>query len=336
MSLWIQQKYARLLPLQNAEYKGGSSFINFRCTICGDSRKSSKKRAWFLIRDGGLKYHCYNCGYNSKFHYFLKEHFPHLYEEYLREYLQDSGFKTPSKPKDEPNFFQATQVSLDLQKVIELPINHQVNKYCENRNIPLSKIKDFYYSDNFYNWCKMKQPDNFEYEYDSDKRIIFPLIDRNGVIFGVQGRSIEGKEPKYLTMKFREDYPKVFGWDKLDLHQTVYVVEGPIDSLFLPNAIAVAGALSNIKDILKFIGVMKYENVVIVPDNERRNKQTCKFIEGVIKDGFSVVIWPESVTKKDINDLIISGMSEQKILDLIKGNCYKGIVASLKFNQWRR
>lgn len=341
MSLWLQQKYARMIPLQGFELKShGNYYANFRCCICGDSKKKTlKKRGWFRFSDGNLLYKCYNCGYSRKFPWFLKEHFPNLYSDYLREYLTESGnpFVANEKKKEEPNFFQTENVDLQgLQKISELPSNHKAFTYCIERKIPIDKIFGFYYADNFYNWCAERQPDAFPGDYSTDKRIVLPLRDRNGNIFGVQGRTIENCTPKYLTCKFRESYPKIFGWDKVDLHREMYFLEGAIDSLFIDNCVAVSGALGGIKDIMKFIGVTDFSRAIAIPDNEKRNKATCDFIEQLIHNGFPVVIWPENVVVKDVNAMITAGYSEEKIMSIIKDNTFRGAVAKMKFGSWRR
>ena len=87
-----------------------------------------------------------------------------------------------------------------------------------------------------------------------------------------------------------------------------YVVEGPIDSLFLDNCIAVAGA-----DFTR----LEKENTTIIFDNERRNVELLKQIEKTIELGYKIVLWPDDLQEKDINDMIISGKTKDEIQTII-------------------
>ena len=71
-------------------------------------------------------------------------------------------------------------------------------------------------------------------------------------------------------------------------------------------------------------------------DNEPRNKDIVKRIGAAINKGFNVCIWPESLKHKDINDMIMSGLSEKNIVDIIDSNTYNGLTAMLKFTEWKK
>lgn len=336
MSIFLQKKYASLLPLKGYQVKhNGKHFSNFRCSICNDSRKKeSLKRGWFIESDNQLVYHCYNCGYHKSFSYFLKERFPDYYKDYIRELFEDKrDYQIPKKT----DIFKDEEVFVNLTKIKELPKDHRVNKYCKNRSIPLDMIQEYYYSDNFYDWCHKKQPDNFKIELDSDPRIIFPFLDKQGTCFGLSGRTIDFSEAKYLTIKFDEDKPKVFGLDRLNIHKTVYICEGQIDSLYVDNCLGAIGALGSVDEIVKYCNLHDKSKTVIIPDNEKRNKHTCNFIEKNINKGYSIVLWPETKFKfKDLNDLAKLGLTREDIFDMITKNTYSGLNAKLKLSSWRK
>jgi len=339
MSFFLQRKYATLVPLEQFELKHGSNYYaNFRCKICSDSKKSStKKRGWFIIEDDGtLKYHCFNCGYNKSFHFFLKEHFPEHFKQYIKElYSTENSFDKPKTKEIDP--FKVVNDTLDLGRLLDLPMNHQAIKYLKNRKIPLELLGDCYYSDHFYDWCSKKQPDIFQNKFSSDKRIIFPFKEKNGNIFGLSGRSIEFKEPKYLTVKFDNDYPKVFGYDKLDIHKTVYITEGQIDSLFVDNCIGVIGAMGGVNYVCEWAKLYDKKKIVLIPDNEPRNKETCKFIKKNLENGYGVVLWPNRIKVKDINDMVEKlNFSKEDIMKVIQDNVYRGTLGLLKFSEWKK
>ena len=159
-------------------------------------------------------------------------------------------------------------------------------------------------------------------------RMVIPFRTKDGNIFAFQGRAF-GKEPqKYITIILDKEHPKIFGYDRVDTSRTFYVVEGPIDSLFIENCVAVAQSdlrLPQYKD-----------KAVLVPDNEPRNRQVCKQIEQCIQDGYSVVLWPQGTEEKDINDMILSGKTSREIQDIIHSNTHKGLQAQTVFNSWKR
>jgi len=341
MSIWLDKKYATLLPLNKFVLKNnGKQFGNFRCVYCHDSQRSqSLKRGWFLDQGVELSYFCHNCGVAKPFWLFLKEQFPYYYEDYTKEKLIEKyGDKMSSNvSRKEINLFKDESVIINLTQLKDLPSTHRVIKYCNNRLIPLELVKNYYYSDNFYKWCQDKQPETFNFDCNDDPRLIFPFLDRDGSCFGLSGRTIGFSEVKYLTIKFDEDKPKIFGLDRFNPHKKGYLVEGQIDSLFLDNCIGAIGALGNVATIAKYCNVYDKHNLVIVPDNERRNKQTCNFIKKNLELGFPCVIWPESIKVKDVNDMRLKlNLTSEQIMDIISNNTVMNISGLLKFNSWRR
>lgn len=340
MSIWLDKKYASFLPLVGYQPKtNGKYYANFRCCYCGDSSKIlSKKRGWFLDSEDGqsLSFHCYNCGVSKYFNVFLKEQFPHYYDDYIKELFVEK-YKPQEVFKKEVDFFKEDSVIVNLPQIKTLPKDHRVIKYCKNRSIPTDLIQDCYYTDNFYAWCKTKQPDTFKFECDDDPRLVFPFLDSRGKCFGLSGRSVGFSEQRYLTIKFDEEKPKVFGLHKFNPHKLGYLVEGQIDSLYIDNCLGAIGALGSTESIAKFCNCHDRSKLVIIPDNERRNKQTCGFIKKNLELGFPVVLWPEHIKVKDINDMVHKlSLTKDDIADIISQHTVKGNIGLLKLTQWRR
>ena len=107
--------------------------------------------------------------------------------------------------------------------------------------------------------------------------------------------------------------------------------EGPIDSLFIPNSLAVLG--SNLKLLDEKLSSSK---LVFCFDNEPRNKQIVSKVNEAIDLGKRVCIWPDSLKEKDVNDMIISGLTSDEILDMITTNTYEGPSAKLRLSTWRK
>jgi len=197
-----------------------------------------------------------------------------------------------------------------------------------DRMLPRDTWNDIYFCPKFFEFTNRYVPNKFPSLGGDHPRMIIPFRKEDGTIFAYQGRAF-GKEPqKYITIILDKDCPKIFGLDRLDTSRSIHVVEGPFDSLFIENCIAVAQS---------DLRVPKYkEKVVLIPDNEPRNKQVCKQIEQCIKDGYSVVLWPHSVKEKDINDMILSGYTSAEIQELIHNNTHKDLQAQTVFSSWKR
>ena len=157
-------------------------------------------------------------------------------------------------------------------------------------------------------------------------RLLIPFRDEEGEVFAYQGRAFGNEQPKYLTIKLNESKNKIFGLDRINKEKQIYVVEGPIDSLFLDNCIAVAGS-----DLNKIEG-----DLTIIFDNEPRNREIVKQIEKAINSGRNIVLWPESMKYKDINDMILGGYSKSEIQQIIMDNTFSGVEAKLRFTEWKK
>ena len=109
------------------------------------------------------------------------------------------------------------------------------------------------------------------------------------------------------------------------------MVEGPIDSLFINNCIAMAGADGNAS------GLRNVQNAVFIFDNEPRNKQIVERMEKCIESGYKVFIWPESIVDKDINDVVLStNMNSAQLKTMIDSNTHSGLSAKLQISYWRK
>ena len=157
-------------------------------------------------------------------------------------------------------------------------------------------------------------------------RLILPFYDADGRMFAFQGRALGLENPKYITIKVNDEKEKIYGLDDVDWSKTVYVVEGPIDSLFLDNCIATAQSDLRVKG----------DRVVLIPDNEPRNEQVIKQVSRYIDENYDVVIWPSDIKEKDINEMVSSGKTERDIKDIIARNTFNGLLARTKLSAWKR
>ena len=321
----IDSKYIGLISFSLQKFKRvKTDLYNFRCPICGDSQKNkTKTRGYLYAIKNNTNFKCHNCGSSLSFNSFLKELDPMLHKQYMMEKFKE-GYTGKNFVVEEPRFQFKTpefKSKIDLPKASE---NSSASGYLQSRKLNPDK---FYYAEKFKKWTNsLKQTfDNIKYD---EPRIIIPMFYENALI-GFQGRSLGINKIKYITIMLYEDVPKIYGLDDVKKDQTVYVTEGPFDSTFLSNAIALCGADG---DISKW-GIC---DPVWIYDNEPRNSEIHSRISKCIDRGEKVVIWPSSVKEKDINDLIINGYSKEQIIKIIENNIHCGLEAKLKFNTWKK
>ena len=131
-----------------------------------------------------------------------------------------------------------------------------------------------------------------------------------------------------MTIKFDENKQKVFGLDKINLQEHIYIVEGPIDSMFINNCLAAGGADLKLN--------VPPENVTYIFDNEPRNKEIIKRMYKVVEENYNVVIWPNDLQLKDVNDMIISGLTKSEVDDIISTNTYSKLSALTQLNNYKK
>lgn len=337
--LFIDSKYASMLNTYLRNFKQKKDYLwNFSCPICGDSSSNKQKARGYIYRKkNDLFVKCHNCGYGSNIGNFIKQVSTPLYDEYTLERYKTGANKHNShkKPDDFDIFKQETPIILkdsfldEVTCITELPNDHPVIEYVKSRKIPENKFSNLFVTAGFKRLTN-KFTFKFTDEENDHPRLIIPFMDQHGKVFAFQGRAFGDEQPKYYTIKL-EDRDKIYGLDRVDWAKPIYVVEGPIDSLFLDNCLAVAGSS---------IGMETIENIksncTIVLDNEPRNKEICKILEGYIKNDFKVCLWPDTIEQKDINEMVQAGLSSSKIKSIIEENSYQGLAAVAAFTGWKK
>lgn len=333
MSLYLEKEYVNRLRPKLPGFTQKSDFLwNFRCPVCGDSKKNKHKmRGYIYRRKNDLFFSCHNCNTTWPFLKLLSYIDPALHTEYKIESLSFAEKKPePTYNFEKPVFKK--DVVINLPSVNELTPSHFARRYVENRQIPKEFWDNIYYADEFKDFITEFLPDHENEFHPREKRIVFPFFDEKKNILGVQGRDLLGGEVKYISVKLNPDVPKVFGLERLDTTKPILVVEGPIDSMFLDNA--VASMDSNLPHVIRHIGADK--EYIFIYDNQPRNKAIVNSMRKSIDVGHNVVIWPDAVTEKDINDMILSGRTKEDILRMIKNRTYEGLRAKLEFDKWRK
>ena len=324
--LYLESKYISLISGRLEKFKKQDLTYNFRCPYCGDSKKNKNRaRGYFFQKKGSYIFKCHNCGVGRTFSNFLKDNDSQLYSEFVLEsYREGHTGKGTSIPlpefKFKPPKFEKNILD-DLEKISDLNKTHIARRYLEARKLPLNS---FYFCPKFKEWTNTHKKVFKDTRYD-ESRIIIPLRDKEG-IFGYQGRSVYPQSKiRYITVMLDDSKTKIYGMDRVNEKETIYVTEGPFDSHFIDNAIAMCGSDVNLSS---------YDyRFVYTYDNEPRSREIVNKIATSIKAGHKVVIFPKHITEKDLNDMTLAGHDVQSVVEL---NTYQGLEATLKFTQWKK
>lgn len=333
---WLEVKYIGVLSTQLRNFKRKSgSLWNFSCPICGDSLKDKRKaRAYIYVKEGNLRFHCHNgCGTMSV-PKFLKRVDEFIYNDYVVEKMMENPKQEPDPilTMTKPKFIADTALN-ELKKVSQLPHDHFCRTYVDGRQIPTPFHARLFYSSKFMAWVNKFVPDKFDdgaLKHDRPALVI-PFINRDGRLHALQGRFFSGGT-RYVTIILDESVPKIYGLDRYDRGDRAYVLEGPIDTMFLPNAVATAGGVE-----ISTLRYLNLESAVICFDNEPRSSETVNKILKCIKHGLKVCIWPTGLQQKDVNDMVVHGkMKASEVREIIDRNTFSGLRAELQLNEWKR
>ena len=331
MSSYIDLKFINEVSARLSQFKKkGDYLFNFRCPHCGDSKKNKTKARAYLYRvKNDMFFKCHNCGEGQSFSNFLKFLDNKKYEQYLLERYKGSAPSTPQpkftdfKPK-----FKEVNILDGLQSISDLNEDHPVKQYVLKRKIPESYHSKLFLCNKFMAYVNKAKPNTFGHTKGEHPRLIIPFYDTQDKVFAFQGRAFGKEQPKYLTVKLDENKQKVYGLNTVNLQEHVRIVEGPIDSMFIDNCLAAAGADLTIK--------VQPDNVTYIFDNEPRNKEIVKRMYSVVEKDFNVVIWPSEIQSKDVNDMIMSGLTKAEVSDIIHNNTYSKLSALTKLNEYKK
>ena len=318
--------------LRKFKWTRPSAHSTFRCPYCGDSKKNPNKTRGSLFRyKDTFVFKCHNCGHSTSLGKFLQDHFPQFYQEYRLDKFREAGKEFVFAPEaivDEPPIITTKTIA-----VSQLPHDHQAVLYVLQRKIPKDRWDDIGYTENFAEWVLESSGIAKYKRLPKDRRIIFELRDQQGNLFGVQGRALDKTSSmRYITIKFDDSKPKIFGMENVNTTHPIIITEGPIDSLFLPNALAICGG-----DISMSLSWLRGKDVTIALDNEPRSKDTVSRMEAAITQGFAVCFWRYDPTLKDINDFVKDGGIEpEKIVEHIRQNAYSGAKARVALSMWKK
>ena len=333
MSLWIDQKYINLLSGRLDRFtRKNDNLYNFRCPFCGDSQKNKfKARGYVFEKKGGLFFKCHNCSVGTNIRGLVDHIDPVMGDQYGLEHFREgkSVRKVTPDMKNEIDFkpkFKTKHGTYDFLRPL-LDSDNPALDYVTKRKIPVDRLNGLFWVED----VQSLETVSTKYEgriLGNESRLVIPFYDIKGNLFAFQARAIDNNPLRYITIKIKEDHPLVYNLDKVNFNEKVYVTEGPFDSMFLPNCLAVGGSdLSRIADVVS--------DHVLVFDNQPRNKEVVRMMEKMC-DKCSIVIWPKNIIQKDINDMVLDGIAAPEILDIINRNTFNSLSARNAIAYWKK
>jgi len=337
MSIFIDRTFLlRVSPKLQKFTQKKTDLYNFRCPLCGDSSKNKiKARGYIYAKKGNYFFMCHNCGASTSFYNFLDKVDPSILKEYSLERYKngEDGKANYQKPtfdnlKEKPVFKIKTKIN--LPSIADLPDGHYAKDYVIGRKIPEQQHEHLYYTADFKKFVESVEVEK-EGLIDNDQRLVIPFFDEEKNLVAFQGRALGNSKLRYITVKMSDEGIKLFGLDRINKEEDVYVTEGPIDSMFLENAVATADA--TLTNASKYVDKSK---LILVYDNEPRNKDICRHMEKAIEEHYRIVVWPEMIEEKDINEMILSGFLPDEIQDIISKNTFQNLRAKMEFINWKK
>lgn len=346
----IEYKYISLVSSRLELFKLVSErgIYNFRCPFCGDSKKKKTKARGYLFQTNELKtrFICHNCSTSLSFSNFLKNIDSQLFMEYRIEnfskrYHTDI-IKTTQKYKKRisSNNLQFNIIK-QLKRLDDTNTYTQKEKeifeYVNKRMIPKKFHNSLYMCTNINNL--IKQIPRYHRTTELNKELyglVIPFFDKEKHFNYLQIRFINTKDSnfRYLTIEIEEsDEYKIWGIEYINWNDPIYILEGPIDAMFINNSLAIAGAINS--TVFDYIKTKAKNEIIFCYDNEvKTNKTIKKQIENRIEEGYSVVIYDSSFKWKDINEAIMSNEISVDILnEYLKSHTYKSLKAKLHMSK---
>ena len=342
MSITIDSTYIKLVSSRLRNFKQKDAYLwNFSCPFCGDSTKNKLKARGYTFKKGNdLFYRCHNCGVGTNLSNLLKHVDASLYKEYTMEKYKsgESGIKRYENEVinvPSPKFGKVKKENIfeHGEWLNRLAPEHFAVIYATKRCIPTRFHDKLLFTPNYKAFCASLIP-NHGKDIVPDARLVIPFYNEYNELIAVSGRALvtSDRTLRYITLRTKDNTDKlVYGLDRVDLTKPVKIVEGPIDSMFLNNCLASGDA--NLMLVAKDIDCAKK---ILIFDREPRNKEIVKMMQDAIKSDHNVVIWPDTLQGKDINEMVMSGISVDEIERIISSNTFRGLEAQAKFTFWKK
>lgn len=328
--------------------------LHCKCHICGDSKTRNNISRLNAQNYGGTWFvKCYNCGYSGNWLSYLRDYHPSIFESCMTEikFGEIKKLKDRSEGTKKPEISTKDEVKEEVPiekndpkksiifpptvyKISDIQESHSVVQYVKNRKIPRRVWDKLYFTNDFRSLVCMYKEMGDGYSNYKEPRLVIPIFSEDNLIVGFQGRALrkEDEAIKYMTIKVDDNASKLYGLERVDPDKTIFVLEGPLDSLFLSNAIAMTGGSLSL-DKMPFP-----DKRVYVLDIERRHQDTHTRISNLISSGERVVLFDNCQWEgKDINDLLLKNdITVEDIENYMHNNIVSGWEARVRFDRWSK
>lgn len=314
------------------------------CPICKEGTHKNRKRfSIFKGYDENWIVRCLNCGYNKSFLNYLREFHYDQYERYLFHYkTENRGME--EKKVDLGHF----RNDIDFRSILNyypvlsgLSSEHPAVQYLKRRQMPDRVFDKLRFCDSFEGLCSIIDqffPSTIDFKYTglNFPCIMIPINDLDGKLSYIQVRNLVAsgtyRDMRYMTIKLNKIARKIWNLDGIDPDSDVFVFEGVLDAVYINNSVAMLG--SAIADLPSYID---RENLIFVVDNEYNTSEMQKICNDILDAGCRLVIWSIDNRCKDLNDMIVNGMTtvdgaEEFVRQFIKS----GVVARLDISMRRK
>jgi transcription elongation factor Elf1 len=330
----------------------GNDCYNFRCPICGDSQKDKKKTRAYIVsssKKNMTTMYCHNCGASMSLGTFLKTHAPDLYAAYKMDRF---GKKLGVKVESLDDAFAETAVEMKTEfgdllrgchKLSKCPETlMDVKRYAEKRCIPESLFNELYAVKNVRELASKinKYKDT---KFPEVPALVIPFYDEEGDYSYIQCRVIDEDVPqrhRFITLELNDD-TKLYGRNRINWSDPVYVLEGPIDAMFIDNALATAGAAAGLYEVER----MNREhgnalsNICLLFDNDyTSNPEILDYVLKYANTGYSVVLFDKNFEGiKDVNDAVQNhGWTREEVNAYVRAVTYNGLRAKLELSSLQK
>lgn len=276
------------------------------CPLCKEGKSWGRKKRCFYIPENDNIF-CHNCGISLKPYNWIRK-VSGMGDEELRRDMESSNYSIeiplevekpikilPSLPEDSINLFDKMQMDYyHNDEIVKTALN-----YIKTRKLDVA----------------INRPDALfisKKDFSHKNRLILPFKDSNGKIVFYQSRKLFewDDKPTYLS-KFGAD-KSLFGMDRINSEKEyVFLFEGPIDSCFVKNSIAVGGINEGQHRFTPTqndqLEELKFFKKIWVLDSQWIDRASREKTKVLLEMGECVFIWPKKWGHyKDFNDICIS------------------------------
>lgn len=318
--------YAKFIKSTNT-YTGG-------CPICREGKSWGRKsRLYYIPNDSKLC--CHNCGWYGTPINWVMEVEQLTYKEVaaqIKECDYEYGLpvetiekaQTTELPRDSINLFDRTQLTYykdndSVKRAVDVIVDRKLNKAVNRPRTLYTSLTDVVHKN----------------------RLIIPFYNQSNECIFYQSRKLfeSDTKPKYLSKMNSEK--SLFNYNNVSSStDNVFITEGPIDSFFIEDSVAVAGIQERSKESLTPVQAQQLERLFLVQtvwvlDSQWLDQTSLIKTETLLKNNQCVFIWPRNIGEKfkDINEMCVYFDIDRIGKKYILENTYCGLKGIVKLKQ---